>query len=144
MSTYNSIISQNNSRLQSLIDTANNLPEAGSGGTTEIETCSVTINFTGSGDPRNAYISGIQLVDGAITPLYILDEDNNYTTGVTSPYIITNIIKDTALTFSISGSFLLGALKSEGCELVYRHPSSGTFSYKITDSVASITISNDY
>ena len=54
MSTYNEQIQQHNTTLQALIDTANALPEAGSGsGGGSVETCTVTI----SPDIMNSFTS---------------------------------------------------------------------------------------
>lgn len=113
---------------------------SGGGG---VETCTVTINFN-YGDPKNVWISGTQFIDNSITALSVIDYDGSNSTGVTSPYVITNIVKNSALTISCNGSFSLGGATCDGCEVLYRNTGVGTVSCKITESTASISISNDY
>ena len=71
LQSNNALISQNNTDLQALIDTANALPEAGGGGTT-VETCTVTINAK-----RLSYGTSIllgycatQFINGSISVTY--------------------------------------------------------------------------
>lgn len=114
------------------------------GGGSAVETCMVTLNFASSGNPRNVWISGTQLVDGSITALSVIDYDGSNSSGVTSPYTLTDIIKNSALAISSDGAFSLGSVTCEGCELLYKATSPKTVSCKITESIASITIMNDY
>ena len=116
---------------------------SGSGGGS-VETCTVTLNFRGTEAPRNVWISGTQFVDGSIIALSVIDYDGSNSSGVTSPYTLTDIIKNSALTISSHGNFSLGSMTCEGCELLYRATSTGTVSCKITGSNASITITNIY
>ena len=99
MSTnYNQTLTSHNTRLQSLIDVANDLPEAGSaGGGSEIETYEVT--FKGDGwDLRSIQViapiinseGNLEYAQGSVTNNYVLQVaklvnvsilfvDNNYT-----------------------------------------------------------------
>lgn len=117
--------------------------KASAGGGVNIETCSVTIVF-GGGAPRNVWISGTQFIDGEITALSIIDEDASSTSGVTNPYVVNHIVKNTALTITGDGAYMLDSVTCTDCELLYRAASIGSFSCKITELMAAIHVVNAY
>ncbi len=140
-------LQSHNTQLQGLIDKANALPDAGSGGSgggASVETCTVTIQFTSSGDPANVTISGVQYIDGHISPLAIDDYDSNRTTGVTSPYVIENVVKNSTLSISCETYFMLGFVTVDGGEVNIHRPSRRLTVVTITDPIATVTIENAY
>jgi hypothetical protein len=133
----------NNENLQSLIDKANQLPDAGGGGG-GIETCTVIISFT-YGDPTDVWISGTQLIDGNISPFTFIDYGDE-PESFSSPLTISNIVKNTLLIISGYGSYVIdrGVGSLVGCEVAYSAITCGTFAVKITDTIASVTVTNIY
>lgn len=88
MSNYNETIQQHNTSLQALIDTANTLPEAGSGGGNIIN---VTLNgifefidTNGNIYNTNARPGTYQVLEGIVFPLHTISNliiTGNYITG---------------------------------------------------------------
>lgn len=134
----------NNAKYTSLIETLRG--KAVDGGGASVETCTVTINFISSGVPNNVWISGTQFIDGSITALSVVDNDGSNSSGVTSPYVITNIVKNSALTISGYGKCQIysSGASGTGCELLYIAFGTNTCAFKILESSATITISNGY
>lgn len=133
----------NNTNLQALIDKANALPEAGSGGGS-VETCTVTVTFTG-GNPDNIWISGVQFADDNIQPftfIHYVNDDEEFV----SPFSIFNIVKDSPLVIIGNGFYAIstGGFTLEGCELLYAVPTQLALAIKITETNAFVGIRNDY
>ena len=139
-------LNNNTLALQALLTKVNNLPEGGGsgGGGASVETCTVTISFT-FGDPTHVWISGTQLVDGNISSFTFIDYGNG-TQSFTSPLTISNIVKNTPLTISGYGSydFASNVGTFTGCELAYAAIAAKTFAVKVTDTIASVVVRNDY
>ena len=174
MPNYNQTLQTNNSSLEDILTQINNLPEAGSmaedldaelttqegliqqlstildgkasgGGNGNIETCDVTVSFT-YGDPVNVWISGTQLIGGNISPFTFVDNSDS-PQSFSSPLTILNVVKNTPLTITGYGSYSIdtGSFDNlSGCELLYVGIAPGTFAVKITDTIASVTVSNRY
>ena len=113
--------------------------EGGSGGS--VDTCSLTISFGAFGDPSHVYISCTQYQDDTIES-FMLIADGGYVT-FSSPYTISNIVKNSVVTITGKGGFMLGAATCSGCEVLYRLDSN-TIIIKVIGEDATIEISNDY
>lgn len=99
MSTNSERIAANNTRLSALVETAESLPDAGSGGGA-VETCEVTIG----GAIRLCYVT--RYVDGEIV--------NNRYINADLPSPITDVVVGSALIIMTS---VLG-LPAEHCEII--------------------------
>jgi hypothetical protein len=140
LQTNNTVLDGYIARINAAKDVAAGLPEA-SGGGSSIETCTVSISFN-YGAPNTMLISGTQLVNNVVQTFVI----NTYNGGDTfsSPYNITNIIKNSPLTIVGDGSYALGSATCSGCELLCNAHGMECTLLKITDSNASVIINNDY
>lgn len=115
----------------------------GSGGGGGVETCTVTINFF-YGLPGNVWITGTQFIDNSITALCVRDEDGNTQTGVTSPYTLTGIVKNSALTITGMGHFELMSYTCTGSKMLWFSAYNNTISFQITEPTAVVSIYNEY
>ena len=135
LTNYNQTLTSHNTRLQSLIDVANDLPEAGSaGGGSEIETCSIMVSKNEMMLTGGAI--GYDIVGYCVT---ILDSNNNITTITNSndidgnSEIIDNVVVGSIATIfipnaSCSGIYLVGAT------LLYSHSDGKIFTVQINNS----------
>lgn len=128
-----------NAELEEVI---NSLPDAGGSSGGSVETCTVTVNFTSSGPPDNLYISVTQFIDGTMNFNTIIYTNGD--TDLTFPYIIANVVKNSIITISGSGSYMLGSVTYSGCEEIIKNSSMKLIAYKIYEQLVEISISNAY
>lgn len=107
-------IQNNNASLDACIEKANALPDAGSGGS--VETCTVTISFTGSAEGYGEFGGPIflysKVVSGAseFTTLNISQDDTT----------VTDVLLGSIMILIMPDNYsALGGLSTENCELVY-------------------------
>ncbi len=115
------------------------LPDAGSGGGTDLETCTVNIQFTSSGAPNYLYISGTQLNEGAVVGLF---SHYDGVGGSTETFTLNNIVKGTNIAVICNGSFDAGDVSVDGAVLVQTIINCSSYVLEITDNTANIIISN--
>lgn len=110
----------NNTNLQALIDKANALPEAGSGGGGSVETCTVEIT---SDDGNVAMYSATTFQNGEYGCIY-----SQIKAYLPTPISISNVICGTYI--YLQSTYALGGFTCTNCEF-FRH-GSGSGYFKIT------------
>lgn len=116
----------NNENLQSLIDKANQLPDAGGGSGGEIGTCTITIDHI---DTPAYHIIATQIVDGVET-IYLIGVDYDRRGGsCVHPINLSNIKCGSAIVFERYDDFMSPENRvvelSSGASLVKMYRSSG-------------------
>lgn len=91
-------LSKNTTDLDALIDKANALPDAGTGGA--VETCTVTISAEDNSSPRLQFVSYATYEDGKITPKYAPQK-----ALLDTPYTIT-VVKGMPVGIYMNGAFV--------------------------------------
>lgn len=135
------VISEQATLITSLQTALENKASGGSG--RSVETCSLTISFSVYGDPSNVYITYTQYQDDTIESFALITGGED---GVTfsSPYTISNIVKNSVVTIIGKGAFMLGSATCSGCEVLYRLGSIDTIAIKVIGEDATIEIVNNY
>ena len=77
MSTYKEQLQQNNNELNTILETVNNLPEAGGSGGGSMETCTVTIETL---DECGMHVIAT-IVENGVETIYTTDGDDFYMSG---------------------------------------------------------------
>lgn len=96
----NALISQNNTDLQTLINAANALPDAGGSGGGSVETCTVTVDNM---DCQNMQMVATLVIDG-IETIYTTEGDHNAHNY--PPITLNNVKCGSAIVVEIPGSIV--------------------------------------
>ena len=123
-------IKNNTTSLQNLLETINNLPDAGSGGAS-VDTCTIVIN---NPYPTYVTISGVSatIYEEGIIKTYVITSASQ----ISYPITIDNVICNSPITFHTSS---MVAISCDGCEQLSFY--SGFYVYTSTIANATGTIS---